>query len=79
MQANSPGRRLLYGAGAINYALKDAAFGAFLLFYYKQVLGLSGTLTGVAIAISIVWDAVSDPLVGAWSDRRAPAGGGATR
>lgn len=69
MQANSARRRLLYGTGAINYALKDAAFGAFLLFYYKQVLGLSGTLTGVAIAISIVWDAVSDPLVGAWSDR----------
>ena len=43
--------------------------GAFILFYYKQVLGLSGTLTGLAIAISILWDGVSDPLVGAWSDR----------
>ena len=61
--------RLLYGSGVVNYALKDAAFGAFVLFYYKQVLGLSGTLTGLAIAISVVWDAVSDPLVGAWSDR----------
>jgi GPH family glycoside/pentoside/hexuronide:cation symporter len=52
----------------VNYALKDAAFGAFVLFYYKQVLGLSGTLTGLAIAISVIWDALSDPLVGAWSD-----------
>jgi Na+/melibiose symporter-like transporter len=69
MQATSARRRLLYGSGAINYALKDAAFGAFLLFYYKQVLGLSGTLTGLAIALSIVWDAISDPLVGAWSDK----------
>ena len=60
--------RLLYSSGVVNYALKDAAFGAFILFYYKQVLGLSGTLTGIAIAISIIWDAVSDPLVGAWSD-----------
>jgi len=33
------------------------------------VLGLSGTLTGLAIALSVIWDAVSDPLVGAWSDR----------
>ena len=41
----------------------------FVLFYYKQVLGLSGTLTGLAIAISIIWDGISDPLVGAWSDR----------
>ena len=62
-------KRLLYSSGVISYALKDAAFGAFVLFYYKQVLGLSGTLTGVAIALSVLWDAISDPLVGAWSDR----------
>ncbi|MDZ7781566.1 MAG: MFS transporter [Halioglobus sp.] len=62
-------QRLLYSSGVVNYALKDASFGAFVLFYYKQVLGLSGTLTGMAIALSVIWDAVSDPLVGAWSDR----------
>ncbi len=69
--ASDQGRlaRLLYGSGIINYALKEAAFGAFVLFYYKQVLGLSGSLTGLAIALSVLWDAVSDPLVGAWSDR----------
>ena len=59
---------MLYSSGVVNYALKDAAFGAFVLFYYKQVLGLSGTLTGLAIALSVVWDAISDPLVGALSD-----------
>ena len=69
MQATSIRRRLVYGSGVVNYALKDAAFGAFVLFYYKQVLGLSGTLTGLAIALSVVWDAISDPLVGAWSDK----------
>jgi GPH family glycoside/pentoside/hexuronide:cation symporter len=69
MQATSPRRRLLYAFGAVNYSLKEAAFGVFVLFYYKQVLGLSGTLTGVAIALSVLWDAVSDPLVGAWSDK----------
>lgn len=57
--------RLFYASGVVNYALKDAAFGAFVLFYYKQVLGLSGTLTGLAIALSILFDAVTDPLVGA--------------
>ena len=59
---------MLYSSGVVNYALKDAAFATFVLFYYKQVLGLSGTLTGLAIAISVVWDAISDPVVGAWSD-----------
>ena len=38
--------------------------GVFILFYYKQVLGLSGTLTGLAIAISIIWDGISDRLEG---------------
>jgi GPH family glycoside/pentoside/hexuronide:cation symporter len=61
--------RLLYSSGVVSYALKDAAMGAFILFYYKQVLGLSGTLTGLAIAISIIWDGISDPVIGAWSDR----------
>ncbi|MCB1701388.1 MAG: MFS transporter [Pseudomonadales bacterium] len=69
MQANSVRRRLLYASGVVNYALKDAAFGVFVLFYYKQVLGLSGTLTGLAIALSVLWDAISDPLMGAWSDK----------
>ena len=69
MQATNLRRKLVYSSGGINYALKDAAFAVFVLFYYKQVLGLSGTLTGLAIALSVVWDAISDPLVGAWSDR----------
>ena len=61
--------RLLYSSGIVSHALKEAAMGVFILFYYKQVLGLSGTLTGLAIAISIIWDGISDPMVGAWSDR----------
>ncbi len=61
--------RLLYSSGIVSHALKEAAIGVFVLFYYKQVLGLSGTLTGLAIGISIIWDGISDPLIGAWSDR----------
>ena len=61
--------RLLYSSGIVCHALKEAAMGVFILFYYKQVLGLSGTLTGLAIAISIIWDGISDPMIGAWSDR----------
>ena len=61
--------RLLYSSGIVSHALKEAAMGVFILFYYKQVLGLSGTLAGLAIGISIIWDGISDPLIGAWSDR----------
>lgn len=61
--------KLYYGIGSVPYALKEATFGNFVLFFYTQVLGLSGSLTGLAIFISVLWDAVSDPMVGAWSDR----------
>ena len=59
----------MYGVGSVPYALKEASFSTFILFFYTQVLGLSGSLTGLAIFISVLWDAVSDPVVGAWSDR----------
>ena len=63
------GNKLAYGVGSMPYAAKDAAFGTFVLFFYTQVLGLSGSLTGFAIFLSVLWDAVSDPMVGAFSDR----------
>jgi GPH family glycoside/pentoside/hexuronide:cation symporter len=61
--------RISYGAGGGVYAVKEAAYTVFILLYYTQVLGLSGTITGVVIAISLLWDGISDPLIGSWSDR----------
>jgi glycoside/pentoside/hexuronide:cation symporter, GPH family len=40
----------------------------FIFFYYTAVLGLSGTLVGAALAISLILDAIADPLIGSWSD-----------
>ncbi|MEP4486424.1 MAG: MFS transporter [Halioglobus sp.] len=61
--------RTLYGAGGAVYATKEAAFTMFILMFYTQVMGLDGSITGLIISLSLVWDAVSDPLVGALSDR----------
>eukprot|EP01041_Mallomonas_annulata_P033851 gene33851-56528_t len=41
---------------------------AFVFFYYTAVLGLSGSLVGAALAISMCLDAAADPLIGSWSD-----------
>ena len=41
--------RLLYAVGQMPEWVKSAAFGFFLLFYYNQVLGLSGSLAGIAL------------------------------
>lgn len=60
--------RLIYAVGQLPEGIKTAAFGFFLLFYYNQVLGLSGTLAGIAVFIALCLDAVSDPVVGSWSD-----------
>ena len=40
----------------------------FIFFYYTAVLGLPGSLVGLAVAISMVIDAALDPLIGSWSD-----------
>ena len=60
--------RGVYSLGQLSEGVKTAAFGFFLLFYYNQVLGLSGTLAGAALFIALTFDAVTDPLVGSWSD-----------
>jgi len=45
----------------------DTALGL-VFFYYTAVLGLSGALVGAALAVSLAFDAVVDPVVGSWSD-----------
>ena len=60
--------RLAFAVGQLPEGVKSAAFGFFLLFYYNQVLGLSGTLSGIALFIAVLFDALSDPLVGSLSD-----------
>ena len=57
-----------YAVGNMPFAVKDAAFNSFVVFYYTQVMGLSGTLTGLAMFIALSWDAVTDPVVGSWCD-----------
>ncbi|GIW42355.1 MAG: sugar transporter [Candidatus Binatia bacterium] len=60
--------RLFYGVGSVADGTKNASFNVFLLFYYNQVLGLSGTLSGLAIFAALCVDAITDPLVGSLSD-----------
>ena len=60
--------RFAFGAGAMPETLKNSAWDMFVLFYFTQVLGLSGTLAGLAIGIALVVDAVIDPSIGSYSD-----------
>lgn len=60
--------KAIYGVGEISNSIKTYTFGLFLLFFYTSVLGLPGTLVGVATSISLIWDAVIDPYIGHLSD-----------
>lgn len=60
--------KLFYGMGQYSEGVKSSAFSIFLLFYYTMVKGLSGTLAGTALLISLVIDGISDPLMGSISD-----------
>lgn len=69
------GTKLAYAVGAAAESGIGMAFNAFNFLFYTTVLGLSGTLAGLAVTIALVFDAVSDPLVGSISDRwRSPLG-----
>jgi Na+/melibiose symporter-like transporter len=60
--------KILYGIGEIAITMKMVLFGLFILFFYNSVMGLSALLVGVASAVGLVVDAVSDPYVGYRSD-----------
>jgi len=60
--------KLFYGVGQLAEGIKSTAFSVFLLFYYNQVLGLSGAWTGLALGIATLIDAITDPLMGSISD-----------
>ncbi len=60
--------KFAYGIGQTAEGLKNSALGTFVLFYYNQVLGLPGTLAGLALAIALVFDAFTDPFAGSISD-----------
>lgn len=60
--------KFAYGLGHLAERIKSQGFETFVFFYFTQVQGLSGTLAGTAVLIALIFDAVSDPLVGSISD-----------
>lgn len=61
--------RLSFGVGTAAEQICLYSVGLLSMLYYNQVLGLSATLAGLAPTIALVFDAISDPLMGSISDR----------
>jgi GPH family glycoside/pentoside/hexuronide:cation symporter len=60
--------RLAFGFGGAAEGIKNNGFEYFLLFFYSQILGVPAAMVFLALMIALVVDALSDPIVGYWSD-----------
>lgn len=65
------GMRIKLGFGVCDLGgnLFFTVIGFFLLFFLTDVTGLDPRLAGTALMIGRLWDALTDPAVGFWSDR----------
>lgn len=60
--------KLNQGLGAIPDTVKNWVFNTFILLFYNQVLGVDAFLVSTVLAVAIVFDAVTDPIVASYSD-----------
>ncbi|MEM1232004.1 MAG: MFS transporter [Pseudomonadota bacterium] len=61
--------KLGWGSGALGVALLMNGVSGLILFYLVSVLKLDPFLAGALIFVSKLFDVVTDPLVGYWSDQ----------
>lgn len=64
-----------YGSAEIGLNAVETSLRLYLLIFYTDVVGLRPGLAGLAVALGLLWDAVTDPLMGAVSDRTVERGG----
>ena len=61
---NTVKQSLGFGIGAVGKDMVYAFVSGFILYYYNDILGISGTFTGVMMMAARVFDAFNDPLMG---------------
>jgi Na+/melibiose symporter-like transporter len=59
---------ILYGVGSIAFGVHVVILSSALMLYYNQVMGLPAAWVGAAIMVTLIFDAICDPLIGEWSD-----------
>lgn len=60
--------KLGYGMGNFSYGIISQVIGFYIVFYATSVLEISGILVGMVVGISVIWDALTDPIMGYLSD-----------
>ena len=59
---------ILYGIGSIAFGVHLTILTSALMLFYNQVVGLPAAWVGAAMAVTLIFDAICDPLIGEWSD-----------
>jgi len=67
--------KLGYGSAEMGLVAAEVLIELYLLKFYNVVVGLAPIWTGLALGIAMIWDAISDPLMGEISDQTAHRGG----
>lgn len=58
-----------YGLGECANSLIMNGFFGFAMLYYTEALHLSPSLAGMAMSVSVFWEAITEPLMGHFSDQ----------
>ena len=56
--------RRFYGIGEFGQQLSIMTLNMYLLYFYTNVLGISGAAAGTLLLVARVWDAINDPIMG---------------
>ena len=65
----SLGRVVSYGAGDFAFNLSFTFCSLFLLYFYTDILGINATTAGLVIMVALVWEGVTDPIIGMIANR----------
>lgn len=58
-----------YSLGGTGDAIAYDFIGSFLLFFLTDLAGISPAIAGTIIGVAVLWDAITDPIIGMLSDR----------
>ena len=62
-------RAALYGSGDLGFNFYWTTVSLYILYYYTDVLGISASAAGLVFLAAMLWDAVTDPLMGLIAQR----------
>jgi GPH family glycoside/pentoside/hexuronide:cation symporter len=61
--------KLGFGLGDYGFNLVWSGTGLFLMYVYTDVFGVAPAVAGMVYALALIWDAVTDPVMGVIADR----------